>query len=94
MRITCAAGIGLRLWPSSFWNMETGPNWLNRSSVLPLIGPSVAMPTWMPAARMASTGAMPRPAFAFERALWATRTSGLRHALDLDRIDDAGNGPR
>ena len=21
--------MGLRLWPRSFWNMETGPNWLN-----------------------------------------------------------------
>jgi hypothetical protein len=48
-----------------------------RSSVLPLIGPSVAMPTGMPAARSVSTGAMPRPALALERALCATQTRAL-----------------
>ncbi len=74
MRITSRAGIGCRLRPESFWNIATGPNWAKRSSVLPLIGPSVAMPTGSPAARIAVTGAMPRPALAFERALWATQT--------------------
>ncbi len=95
MRSTSRAGIGLRLWPSELGEhrhrartARTGRACCPTSARRWRCRPGCRAP------RIASTGAMPRPALALERALWATPTLRLGHAVHVGVGDEEAMGGR